>query len=68
MLEIANSSISLAILVSGVVFYSLGIWVGFRQGVKTSSEITIDTLCREGYLRWYKDSSGQIQIKRIKDD
>lgn len=55
MLEIANSTISLAILVSGVVFYSLGIWAGFRQGVKTSSEITIDALCREGYLRWYTD-------------
>ena len=63
-----NESIAATVLVTAVVFWLFGGFAGFRRGVKTQSEVVIDILIAEGYLKTRTKSNGELEIQKLNED
>ena len=68
MLDFINSPTSLAILVSGIVFTIFGHGLGFLWGYKWYSRLLIDSLTKEGYVRYRILDNGEIELLKINED
>jgi hypothetical protein len=68
MLDILTSDVSLAILVSAVIFTLYGHGWGVSWGYKWYSEILINRLAREGYVRYRTLENGNIEIIKLNED
>lgn len=60
------------ILILKVSFYGLmlvgcGYLLGKDRGVRIGAGHTIDQLCDNGYLRFYKKSNGDIEILKLNE-
>ena len=67
MLELLTYPTSIAILASGVIFYALGRWEGFKTGAILAAELTVDTLLQQGYLRYRVKDDGEKEIIKLKE-
>jgi hypothetical protein len=68
MLELLNSPISLAILVSGVVFTVFGSTIGLAWGYKLYTGLVIDILVKEGYVKYRTLDNGEIELIKLNED
>lgn len=68
MIETIITPISLAILTSGVIFYTLGSWHGYKKSAKLMARVTIDMLVDEGYVRFRTLDNGKIEILKLNED
>jgi hypothetical protein len=50
------------ILISYTVGTIIGIWFGFKFGVKTGADMSISMLMAEGYLKYKKLKDGEIEF------
>lgn len=68
MIETIITPISLAILTSGVIFYMLGNYHGYKKSAKLMARVTIDMLVDEGYVRFRTLDNGEIEILKLNED
>lgn len=68
MLDLLTNTVSLAILVSGVVFYLFGKWRGVQYAARTCSDALLDLLIEDGYLRYKTLENGEIKILKLDED
>jgi hypothetical protein len=40
----------------------IGVWIGFKSGIRHGSGVTIDALMETGFLKYKKDSEGEITL------
>jgi hypothetical protein len=67
MVEALTSVTSLAILTSAAVFYTFGHYTGVRTGAKLAAEVTIDSLAREGYVKYRTLDNGDIELIKLEE-
>jgi len=67
MIELLTSTTSIAILVSGVIFYLLGSRIGYKKGIVTSAETTVDILIENGYLKYRETQDGEKEFVKFEE-
>ena len=67
MIELLTQPTSIAILVSGVIFYLLGSRSGYRRGLVDSAGVTVDILVDGGYLKYRETADGEKEFIKFKD-
>jgi len=68
MLELLNSPVSLAILVSGVIFTAFGCTIGLAWVYKLHTGLVIDILVKEGYVKYRKLDNGEIELIKLNEE
>lgn len=68
MIELVNSPVSLAILVSGVVFTIFGSGLGLAWSHKHNTSRMLEMLAREGYVKYRTLDNGEIELIKLNED
>jgi len=68
MLELINSSVSWAIIVSGIVFTVYGSTLGLALGYKIYAKHMVDILVREGYVKYRTLEDGEIELIKLNEE
>jgi len=63
-----NAQTAITVLITAVIFWLFGKAVGFRSGAKTQSEVVIDVLIAEGYVKTRRNDKGEIEIQKLDEE
>ena len=67
MIELLTQPTSIAVLVSGAIFYLMGNRTGYRKGLAKSADITVDILVNNGYLKYRETADGEKEFVKFED-
>jgi len=63
-----ESNIVLAVITSAIVFTAFGFTWGFRNGFTLGTDLTVEVLAKEGYVKHETLENGELKLYKLNEE